>query len=56
MKLAFSDKVVFVKLRTSSKTGRNKLDAKGAELLNDDGIPIPERKYFTWEGRFVGNL
>jgi hypothetical protein len=55
MRFNFSDKVIFAKLRTSSKTGRNKLDENGKELLDDNGNSIPERKYSTWEARFVGD-
>jgi hypothetical protein len=54
IRFAFSDKVVFAKPRTSSKTGRNKVDDKGNEILDADNNTIPERKYSTWEGRFVG--
>ena len=56
IKLAFSDKVIFADLITSKKTGRDKLDKDSGEpILGQDGQPIPERIYFKWEGRFVGD-
>jgi len=55
MKLAVSDKIVFADLTTSSKTGRDKVDADGRVVIDGDSNPVPERKYSNWQGRFVGN-
>jgi len=52
----YSDKVIFAELTTSRKTGRAKIDEEtGEALIDSNGNPIPERAYYTWEGRFVGN-
>lgn len=56
MRYAFSEKVLFADLRTSHKTGNNKIDKEtGNPIFDDTGNPVPERTYSHWEGRFVGN-
>ncbi|BAL01904.1 hypothetical protein OBV_p-00490 (plasmid) [Oscillibacter valericigenes Sjm18-20] len=56
MRFAFSEKVLFADLRTSRKTGKQRVDKASGEVLTDShGNPIPERTYSHWEGRFVGN-
>jgi len=59
MKYNYSQNVLFANLKTSQKTGRDKVDKETGEILvnpkTGEVIPIPERKYFEWEGRFVGN-
>jgi len=54
IRFAYSDKVIFVKLRTSSKTGRFVMDGD-KEKLDSQGNRIPERKYSYFDARFVGN-
>lgn len=46
MRFNVSEKILFANFITSHKTGRTILK---------DGVSIPERKYRTWMGRFVGN-
>jgi len=55
MKLAYSDKVIFADLVTSRKTGEQKADKEGNLVFDEQGEPVPKRKYFNWEGRFAGN-
>lgn len=49
-KYAVSENILFANLRTSRKTGNNKVDKETGEVLD-----VPERAYSHWEARFVGN-
>lgn len=56
MRYAFSEKVLFADLRTSHKTGNPKINKEtGEPVIDETGVPVPERTYSYWEGRFVGN-
>ncbi len=54
MKFSVSEKILFADLRTSRKTGNFKTNEAGEAVLDENGQPVPERKYSHWEGRFVG--
>ena len=54
MKFSVSEKILFADLRTSRKTERFKTDEHGEAVLDENGQPVPERKYSHWEGHFVG--
>lgn len=56
IKLQVSDKIVFARLSTSRKTGKERVDTETGEILVDDkGNPLSERIYSSWNARFVGN-
>lgn len=56
MKLQVSDKIVFARLSTSRKTGKDLVDVETGEILaGKDGKPLPERRYSSFDARFVGN-
>lgn len=56
VRLNFSLKVVFADLIVSRKTGKPKVNEETGEVLVDDnGIPIPERIYQRFKAKFVGN-
>lgn len=56
LKLQVSDKIVFARLSTSRKTGNDLMDAEtGKALTGKDGKPLPERRFSSWNARFVGN-
>lgn len=56
IKLQVSDKIVFAHLSTSRKSGKNRVDTETGEVLVDEqGNPLPERRFSSWSARFVGN-
>ncbi len=56
IKLQVSDKIVFAHLSTSRKTGKNRVDTETGEILVDEqGNPLPERRFSSWNAKFVGN-
>jgi len=56
IKLQVSDKIVFARLSTSRKTGKELVDMETGEVLTGkDGNPLPERRFSSWNARFVGN-
>ena len=56
LKLQVSDKIVFAHLSTSRKTGKNRVDAETGETIVDEhGNPLLERRFSSWNAKFVGN-
>lgn len=56
IKLQVSDKIVFARLSTSRKTGKELTDVDTGEVITGkDGKPLPERRFSSWHARFVGN-
>ena len=56
LKLQVSDKFVFAHLSTSRKTGKNRVDAETGETIVDEhGNPLLERRFSSWNAKFVGN-
>lgn len=55
IKLQVSDKIVFAHLSTSRKTGKEQVDKETGEvLIGKDGNPLQERRFSSWDARFVG--
>lgn len=55
IKLQVSDKIVFAHLSTSRKTGKEQVDKETGEILmGKDGEPLQERRFSSWDARFVG--
>jgi len=52
LKLQVSDKIVFARLSTSRKDSKHRQDM--TEELQDAADAAPERKYSSWNARFVG--
>lgn len=55
MRFQYSEKIVFADLFVSHKTGKVKVDPETGEAILRDGVPVPERRYTKWEGRFCGD-
>ena len=56
IKLQVSDKIVFAHLSSSRKTGNDRVDSETGEILMDgEGNPLPERRFSSWNAKFVGN-
>lgn len=57
IRLQVSDKIIFAKLSTSRKTGKEFVDKETGEVKkNTDGEPLAERAFSSWsDARFVGN-
>lgn len=56
IRLQVSDKIVFARLSTSRKTGNDYVDKGTGEIkMGNDGKPLAERAFSSWEARFCGN-